>query len=305
MTEFRSRYGAQDVEITRREHSFRGYFSLETLTFTKSSSKKATFLVEKRGSLYQLARGYCYQLSLDDNQQSEEIVALAAKSLTWLVQAMNQHPELCYDTDQHSESEELDSEAGYDSKEKRGERDPVLWVMTRLSNIARKSGTKRRQSIYKCFAAFATLCMPITQKYLSILLEPLNRSEVQGRTQLEEPSKLGDGKTSWRTSQPSAESSGLAEELQLARDVIHMLEENSTDHDAFVQALGTVKRKAQERKEQRKVEAQTLAVRDPQLAAKRRVEKHEKDKQRKKRRVQEQRFNRGAGRQAKRRHNFD
>ena len=285
--------------------AFLATLSLETLTFTKSSSKKATFLVEKRGSLYQLARGYCYQLSLDDNQQSEEIVALAAKSLTWLVQAMNQHPELCYDTDQHSESEELDSEAGYDSKEKRGERDPVLWVMTRLSNIARKSGTKRRQSIYKCFAAFATLCMPITQKYLSILLEPLNRSEVQGRTQLEEPSKLGDGKTSWRTSQPSAESSGLAEELQLARDVIHMLEENSTDHDAFVQALGTVKRKAQERKEQRKVEAQTLAVRDPQLAAKRRVEKHEKDKQRKKRRVQEQRFNRGAGRQAKRRHNFD
>ena len=32
MTAFRSRYGAQDVEITRREHSFRGYFSLETLT---------------------------------------------------------------------------------------------------------------------------------------------------------------------------------------------------------------------------------------------------------------------------------
>ena len=32
MTAFRLRYGTQDVDLQQREQSFRGYFSLETLT---------------------------------------------------------------------------------------------------------------------------------------------------------------------------------------------------------------------------------------------------------------------------------
>ena len=32
MTAFRLRYGAEDVDLQQREQSFRGYFSLETLT---------------------------------------------------------------------------------------------------------------------------------------------------------------------------------------------------------------------------------------------------------------------------------
>ena len=32
MTAFRLRFGAEDVDLQQREQSFRGYFSLETLT---------------------------------------------------------------------------------------------------------------------------------------------------------------------------------------------------------------------------------------------------------------------------------
>lgn len=240
--------------------------SLDVETFTRNEC--GTFVTKLPGSLYDVARKFCFLLGVDEHEQDEDLNALAIKSLTWIIQAMKRYPDLCY------ADEELQKES-----------DPVLWLMTRLSNIAKPKGTKRRQAVFKCFAAFATVCGSIVFAHLELMLEPLHRSETEGYNELELA-------TMHRVDRPADAS--LSSEAQMAKDVLHLLEERCDSPDHFLRSYGAVKERARTKKEERKLLAKAEAVRDPQTAAKRKIRKQESEKKRRKRRIEERRRDRGA-----------
>ena len=246
--------------------------SLNPKTFVSDAPK--LFLASLPGSLHLVARNLCFQIGVDEDEQSDELTALVVKSLTWVLQAMKHHPELCFGE-------------GEDES-----RDPALWVFTRLSNIARPKGTKRRQAVFKCFAAFASFCGDWVFDYLELLLEPLHRTESETRNELELPSLIYKARPTNDT---------VSEEAKLAKDVLHLLEELCENQEGFLKAYAAVKTRAREKKEKRKLESRTEAVVDPQNAAKQRIQKQEREKKRRKRRVEERRMGRGV-KNAKRRY---
>lgn len=242
--------------------------ALDPKTFVDDAPKM--FFVNRPGTLYLVAKNLCFQIGAEDDQHNDDLTALVVKSLTWVIQAMRQHRELCFD-------EKGDHDAS---------RDPVLWVITRLSNIARPKGTKRRQAVFKCFAAFASYCGNIIFDYLDLMLEPLHRTESETRNELEAPLLFGRAR-------PANDS--VSQEAQLAKDVLHLLEETCGDehHEDFMKAYAAVKMRAREKKEKRRLESKTEAVLDPQNAAKERILKQDREKKRRKRRVEESRMGRG------------
>jgi U3 small nucleolar RNA-associated protein 20 len=246
-------------------------------TLLNESSK--TFLLDVPGSLFQVARNLCYQINSDEDQQDDDLTAVATKSLTWALKAANKYPHLCF----------ADDEEDGDTAEKK--RDPILWIMTRLSNTARPRGTKRRQAVFKCFAAFATFCSDIVLPHLELMLEPLHRSEMEAKNELEVPALM-------LKKRPTEDT--ISEEAQLAKDLMHILEEHCDSQDTFLGSYAAVKTKARDKKDRRKLEEKTQAIVDPEGAAKRRILKQEGEKKRRKRRVDEHRVLRGGV--AKRRH---
>lgn len=249
---------------------------LDALTFANKKGGSKTFLVEQPGSLYEVARNLCYQLNVEEHYQNDEVTTLCIKALCWLLPAMKENPDLCY-----SNNSEIDD----DSK------DPVGWVMKRLSNVARPRGPIRRQAVFKAFAAFATVCPAVVfPTHLEAMLEPLHRVDIETVNDVERPS-LGQSDRR-RRSEPSTGSSLPAEAI-LARDALRLLEDQCEPPEVFLTALAVVKTRAREKKEARQLEITSEAVRDPKAAAKRRQEKNERGKQRKKRRVDEHRQHRG------------
>jgi U3 small nucleolar RNA-associated protein 20 len=241
--------------------------ALDPKSFTTDTS---IFLVERPGSLYQVARNLCAHLDLPEAQQDQELSTSAIKSLTWIVQAMEHHPKLCFANDQE-------------------DRNPVTWLMARLSNIAKPKGSRRRQGIFKCFAAFVVVGAPV-KPYLEFILEPLHRS-------ITEADQMMDSARHSFSRHPMEES----DEVILAKDVLQVLEESCGDEtEAFLRAYGAVKTRAREKRQERKNRIATEAVRDPEASAVRKMKKHEHEKSRRKRKVDECR--RGRGGKAKRRH---
>jgi len=247
-----------------------------TLDPESFASNSSHFLVERPGLLYKVARNLCSHLDLDEAEQNEEVSAGAIKSLVWIVQAMKHHPELCY-------------EEGNDNDD----RNPVTWLMARLSNVAKPKGGKRREAIFKCFAAFITAGgVDLVMPYLELILEPLHRSITESDTLMESMKN-----SSSRRKQLVEES----EEATLAKDVLHILEESCGDEsEAFLRAYGAVKSRAKEKREHRKKQIAIEAVVDPQASAVRKIKKNEQEKRRRKRKVEKYRQNRGG--KAKRQH---
>jgi U3 small nucleolar RNA-associated protein 20 len=230
---------------------------------TFPTKKSDHFLLLLDGSLYKIAHNLCLQLDSDEEDQRDELTATIVKLLTWIVQAMKSMPHLCFTTKDHAES-----------------RDPVNWLMTRLANIAKQKGNKRRRGVYKCFAAFATYCGKIAFDYLELMLEPLHRTELEA----------------WHSSANQmgavnsiSNSDAMTDEAQFAKEVLFLLEEKCESHERFLNAYAAVKAKAHEKKTKRKNEMKTEAVIDPISAAKRRIGKQEHEKQRRKRRVEDKR----------------
>ena len=254
----------------------------------KSASK--SFLVQKRGLLFQFAKNLCFQLNVKEEEQNESLSELGIKSLTWLLPVMDQNRNLCFDDDY------ADGNNGDDDDQKRP--DPVKWLLSRLSNIAKNKGNKRRTSIFKCFAAFATHHNALVAPHLELMLEPLHRSNIEASNEIDNPSVLS--KQKMKTASNSTEEA-VSEYVTLTRDVLQLLEERSSSSTEFLRAYANVKSRAREKKEQRKLESKSEAVRDPQAAAKQKQQKHLREKKRKKRRVEERRQQRGVN-QAKRRH---
>ena len=253
--------------------------SLDALSLTSKDGSK-TFLVERPGSLYEVARNLCYQLNAEEHHQNEEVTTLCIKALCWILPAMKQNPTLCYSED---------SEKSDDNN------NPVGWAMKRLSSIAKPKGPLRRQAVFKAFAAFATVCPEVVfPTHLELMLEPLYRVDIETVNDVERPALLSaqqHNRYKRRSSEPEGES--IPAESVLARDVLRLLEDACEAQEDFLPAYAAVKTRAREKKEQRKLEISSEAVRDPQAAAKRRQKRTEQGKQRKKRRVDERRVKRG------------
>ena len=121
---------------------------------------KLEFVTDRKGSLYDLvASNFCSHLDEEECNMSTELSELAIKSLTWLARAMSSNPDLCYATGE------------VEGKQ------PVKWLLTRLSNVARRKGTLRCKAIFKCFAAIchgggAEMISP----YLDVVIEALHRA---------------------------------------------------------------------------------------------------------------------------------
>jgi len=257
-------------------YSYLSQFDSSTLMQKSGEKKHVIFLSSNPGSLFDLARNFCHQLGTDENKQMAETSILAIKSLAWIIRAMDSHSQLCF----KEENEDI-YDNGFDEIESEDRnmlvsthRKPVTWLVTRLSNIAKLQGDKRREAIFKCFAALTTSCETSTMEpYLELMLEPLNRVIAE-----------------------NSNKSNLAENslplLDLSKELLQMLED-AFGTDAFLKAFTVVKDKAREKRERRKKELITEAVNDPKAAITRKIHKQEKEKRRKKRRVNERKSLRG------------
>ena len=117
--------------------------------------------------------------------------------------------------------------------------------------------------------------------YLDVIIEPMHRAMIEA----------AGAKNHLGTEKFSAEA-------ELAKEVLSMLEERC-DAD-YLPALSKVKVKARERRDQRKDDIAAEKIIDPAAAAKKKIEKQIAEKERRKRRVQGHRSDRGAT--AKRQH---
>lgn len=235
-----------------------------------------TFVAKQPGSLHNASKRLCHLLNLDEEEYNDELTINLVKSLTWVLRVLHLYPEI--GTPLNSDREDVDE---------------VAWLLKRISSSAKTKGHKRRQTIYKCFASFATVCPEIIKPHLELIIEPLHRSEVETRNELELPHLV-------QNERPVQDA--VAEESNLAKDVLHLLEQQFDSDDSFIKAYSAIQTQFQAKKELRKVESKREAIVDPESSTKRKIQKHEREKKRHKRRVDEQRNNRGGAGSMKRRH---
>jgi U3 small nucleolar RNA-associated protein 20 len=237
---------------------------------------KASFFVQRPGSLFETARGLCLQLGLEEADIDEEAAHLTIKALSLVLPTIDRFPSLCFAEPKPDEVPET--------------RDPVVWIFTRLSSIAKQKGSRRRRGVFKCFAALAESGMDVVKKHLELLLEPIHRCVVESENELDSEPLFSNSKS--RGS--SAHQLALGEDAQLAKSVLHILEEKCSDSpEVFLRAYAAVQSRAKSKKEQRKLAIKAEAVRDPQASAERRGRKQDREKSRRKRRINDGRRSRG------------
>jgi U3 small nucleolar RNA-associated protein 20 len=222
-----------------------------------------SFVVKIPGCLYKIASNSCRQLDVDDVHFVEATSTLAIKAIIWAFRAMKQQPNICYD--------EQVSHDSTDGKPK----DPCLWVITRLSNIAKPRGILRRSSIFKCFAGLCQACNPEhLSPYLELMIDPIDRAI------REASNRLGPD------DQPQNDP-----QIALPKDVLEILEE-TFGTEVFVKAFAEVNHKAREKRDKRKQDMASEAVHDPTAAAQRKIKKQLREKERRKRKVEDVRSKR-------------
>ena len=240
---------------------------LVSLDVNSFGDNPSLFLVKKPGSLFEIASSVCAHISGDEADLHDELSKQSIRTLTWIIQAMRKYPQLSFSSD-----EEI------------GNRNPVKWLITRLSHIAKAKGPKRRAVVFKCFAAFASFGgVSLIQPYLELMLEPLHRAETEGDNRRDAAGNIQ-----------------LSEESSLAKDVLQVIEETCDSEKDFLRTFASIKSKARDKRDQRKQEVSTLAITNPSVASARKIKKNEAEKNRRKRKVDENRVNRGGI--AKKRH---
>jgi hypothetical protein len=249
------------------------------------SSDFALSICEKNdGLLFDIVRNLCFQLNAPESDQSEALCDLATKTLSQVLLLMKERPELCYKEDE-------------DEKDPDGEetRDPIFWLMRRLSQIAKNKGRQRRMAVFKCYAAFATSNFSLVAPHLELMLDGLHRSMLEGRNETETQAFSQKKNRKPVTSTPGADGSLAAplDEHEVAEEVLRLLEESTTSPEEFLTAYAAVKRRAREKKDKRKTEEKAQAVLDPRGFAQRKIQKQVRNGDRRKRRGQEQRRERG------------
>jgi hypothetical protein len=275
------------IKLVSSRLIYRHLESLDAVSFAEEGS--TTFLAQRAGPLYEMARNLCFQLNAEEDHQSEDVTALSIKSLCWVLPAMKAYPNLCYaNPEVHGNSQNSESP------------NPVGWVLQRLSGMAKPKGQKRRQAVFKAFGAFASVCPEVVFPHLELMLEPLHRVDTETANDVENPSALS--KQYQKNRRKGTEPEAIPAEATLARDVLRLLEDKCQPPDLFLTTYAAVKTKANEKKENRKIMVQSEAIRDPQAAAKHRQRKNEQEKQRKKRRVEDRRTERGGAAKKSRYH---
>ncbi len=271
------------------------YGHLQTLSPTSfADGGKTSFLLEWPGALFQLVRNLCFHLGAPEEEQNDELVTCTVNCLTWCLQAMDSFPDISYSDKVMALSDEDSTDEKEDDKNSAPKRHPAIWLLTRLSNIAKLPGIKRRQAVYKCFGSFASADAVFTSKpyLLELVLTPLNRSIMESRNS-ELP--VGSFTTSTASNEPRPDA-------QLAQEVWELFEEKIPSA-TFIPVMNTVQSKASEKAAKRKEKTKAEYVLNPAKSAERRIQKHEREKERRKRKVDERR--RADGRSAKRRHGID
>jgi len=282
---FQSYVGKQDnlyIQVVERMIDSHPWIKLATSRILKnflSSGESDTFFKNNLGVVFKIVRNLCFQLGADEKEQNEELSDLDIKILTTLLPIIHTKKHLCFSNE---------------DKEKEETGNPVLWLIRRLSQVAKAKGKMRRMAVFKCFAAFTSKHTEIVAPHLEVMLEPLNRSSTEASNEAEvevDSSMALDGGDTEVV---------ISTESSLARDVIQLIEETAADATEFLKAYAAVKTRAQEKKDERKSEAKAEAIRDPKAFAEKKIKKHQLEKQRKKRRVDDRRRDRGG--KAKRRH---
>ncbi len=261
-------------------------FSSESAgNYTSLKQNCASSIIMKiPGSLFEIVRNSCFQLNSEEDQLTEEMATMAIRNLTWAVKIVDLHPHLgANESNNLTDSEdEQEVEGGSMIENDVDMNNPVTWLIKRLSKIGKKTGTLRRESVFKCFAAFASVCkVETTSSHLEMMLEPLNRILSEIAHKEENSAKKRRVSTSESLS-----------EANLPKEVMLLLE-NVCGTDTYMSALASVKAKAREKREARKQELAAEAIHDPKAAAQRKIAKNQKEKLRRKRRVKEQQSSRG------------
>jgi U3 small nucleolar RNA-associated protein 20 len=275
------------VQLISSRILFSNFSKCEIHSFGKLDYNNASnVIVRTSGSLFEIMRNMCYQLNTDDQQQSQDVSTMATKNLCWVARVANRYPRLCIETVEEEKKwgapMNQDGNEDEDFASSNVPKKPLTWLFTRLSNSTKKRGRKRREAIFKCFAALATVCdSNIISEHLELILVALNR-------ELSEISHLEEGSVR-KKRQPDAEITAMAE---LPNEILQLLE-NKCGTDIFVKILAKVKSDTKERRDLRKQQMAAEAVHDPESAAKRRLEKQAKEKNRKKRRIGERKASRG------------
>jgi len=244
-----------------------------------TSNSATTLLSQKHGMLFEIVRNLLVQFNLSVEEQSQELSDLGIKTLTLALPLMTKYPEFCYTEDKLAE-EGSESDNG---------RDPVFWMLRRLSEIAKQKGSQRRMAVFKCYAAFSDSNFQIVAPHLELMLEGLHRSSTEAKNEIE--TQALSQKRTFSSYGPSDASNGdddvPATEHSLAEEVLRLLEDNCTSSTDFLNAYAEVKRRAYSKKQRRKTEQKIEAVQNPQLAAERRIKKQQGNQDRRKRRSAE------------------
>lgn len=231
---------------------------------SKNGCSAKPFLCDLPGTLFVIARNVCEQIDEPCEQVSENLSLFAVKILTWAVQAMHSNPDL--------RVESIDGFSGVDDE---GVRDPLSSTINRLSSMAKGKGDFRRINVFKCFASFCATCeTEMIISYLELMLVPLHRALTEAENMMSQKQHQDD---------PDSNS------LDLFRDVMQLLEDKCGT-EKFISVYSSVKTRAKEKREHRKREAASEAIRNPEIAAKRKIKKQERERERKKRRMQEKKM---------------
>lgn len=255
------------------EHPWIKMSSSRVMNTFLTSSSAVQLLSQNKGMLFQIVRNTLFQFNVSEQEHSQDLADLGAKTLAFALPIMAENPEFCY-TDEDSDDEE----------EPTNGRDPVFWLLRRLSQVAKTKGRKRRMTIFKCYAAFASSNFQIVAPHLELMLEGLHRSITEAKNEME--TKELSQKRSY--SSFSKEETDVADtEHGFAQEVLGLMEESCDSSSDFLNAYAEVKKRAYQKKQKRKTEEKIEAAQNPQLAAERKMKKQERNKRRKKRRSEE------------------
>jgi U3 small nucleolar RNA-associated protein 20 len=252
-------------------------------------SNSATSLLSQRdGMLFEIVRNLLFQLNVSEEDHNQDLSDLVIKTLTFALPLMSEHPQFCY----------AKSKPDDDDLESDNRRDPVFWLLRRLSQIVKNKGSKRRMTVYKCFAAFSASNFDLVAPHLELMLEGLHRTSTEAKNEIENKA-LSQKRSSYSYSAASGVPNGdvdtPATEHSLAEEVLRLLEDKCTSPSDFLNAYAEVKRRALSKKRQRITEQKVEAVQNPQVATERRIRKQENNKKRRKKRADEHRIERGGG----------
>eukprot|EP00536_Pseudo-nitzschia_multiseries_P000508 jgi/Psemu1/321642/estExt_fgenesh1_pg.C_60057 len=260
--------------------------------FATNSAVK--FLSQKNGLLFEIVRNILFQLNASEGEQSQDLSELGIKTLTLALPLMIKHPELCYNDEKSTDEDPEGDDTG---------RDPLFWMMRRLSQIAKSKGSKRRMAVFKCYAAFGDSNFEAIATHLELMLEGLHRSSTEAKNEIELQSLSQKGSSAFgrqrRESNPNSSPNNDAglpvTEHDMAEEVLALLEEKCTSSSDFLNAYAEVKRRAYNKKQRRKTEEKAEAVQNPEAAAERRIQKQQRNKKRRKRRSEEKTRDRRGG----------